>query len=186
MHKPLVLEVLGSIPARVHQVSWCYHYRLQTGVNTYIETSLFHLEKPRRLHIKGLYTLNWNMQPLFGTNKLKFSYQLDKMQRTAAHWSCRRWRNASHVDNLLDELQWPTLEAQREQASLAFFHKIHYGLVDIDKPKYLTPTPGLRHIRASHNLQYTQCLSCSDALKKFFFSPRTIPLWNSLFFSGLC
>ena len=35
-------------------------------------------------------------------------------------------------------------EARREQASLAFFHKIHYGLVDIDKAMYLTPTPGLR------------------------------------------
>ena len=42
-----------------------------------------------------------------------------------------------YVDDMLDELQWLTLEARREKASLVFFHKIHYGLVDIDKAKYL-------------------------------------------------
>ena len=79
---------------------------------------------------------------------------------------------------MLDELQWPTLEPGGSRP-LAFFHKIPYGLVDIDKAKYLTPTPGLRHTRVSHNLQYTRCLSYSDALKNSFFT-RTIPLWNGL------
>ena len=29
---------------------------------------------------------------------------------------------------MLDELQWPTLEARRDQSSLLFFHKIHCGI----------------------------------------------------------
>ena len=57
------------------------------------------------------------------------------------------------------------------------------GLVDIDKSKYLTPTPGLRHTRASHNLQYTR-LSYSDAHKNSFFL-RTILLWNGFHWSML-
>ena len=31
--------------------------------------------------------------------------QVEKAQRTAARWTCRRWRNASSVDEMLDELQ---------------------------------------------------------------------------------
>ena len=56
-----------------------------------------------------------------------------RLQRTAARWTCRRWRNTSSVGEMLDELQWPTLEARRDQSSLLFFHKIHCGTMSIDK-----------------------------------------------------
>ena len=67
-----------------------------------------------------------------------------------ARWTCRRWRNTSHVSDMLTELEWPTLEDRREQASLAFFHKIHSGTVAIEGNKYLTPASRW----ASHELQY--------------------------------
>ena len=38
-----------------------------------------------------------------------------EVQRTAAHWTYRRWRNQSHVGEMLDELQWPELQEQRQQ-----------------------------------------------------------------------
>ena len=101
------------------------------------------------------------------------------MQRTAARWTCRRWRNTNHVGDMLNELEWPTLEDRREQASLAFFHKIHSGTVAIERNKYLTPAHRLRQTRASHELQYTRYLTYSDALQYPFF-PRTIPVWNTL------
>ena len=50
-------------------------------------------------------------------------YQMEKVQKTAARWTCKRWRNTSHVSDMLNELDWPALEDRREQASLAFFHK---------------------------------------------------------------
>ena len=101
------------------------------------------------------------------------------MQRTAARWTCRRRKNASSVDDMLDELEWPSLEARREQSSLAFFYKIHFRTVSLDKDKYLTPAPNIRSTRASHKFQYTRYLAYSEALKNSFF-PRTIPVWNSL------
>ena len=64
--------------------------------------------------------------------------QVEKVQRTAARWTCRRWRNQSHVGDMLNELEWPSLEERREQSSLIFFHKIHSGTVSLDKDKYLT------------------------------------------------
>ena len=105
--------------------------------------------------------------------------EVEKVQRTAARWTCRRWRNTSSVGEMLDELEWPSLEARREQSSLTFFYKIHSGTVSLDKDKYLTPAPNLHRTRASHDLQYTRYFAYSDALKNSFF-PRTIPLWNSL------
>ena len=101
------------------------------------------------------------------------------MQRTAAKWTCRRWRNTSSVGDMLDEFEWPSLEVRREQSSSAFFYKIHSGTVCLDKDKYLTPAPNIRSTRASHEFQYTRYLAYGEALKNSFFS-KTIPVWNSL------
>ena len=94
--------------------------------------------------------------------------EVEKVQRTAARWTCRRWRNTSSVGDMLDELEWPSLEARREQSSLTFFYKIHSGTVSLDKDKYLTPAPNLQRLRASHDLQYTRYFAYSDALKNSF------------------
>ena len=66
--------------------------------------------------------------------------QVEKIHRTAARLTCRRWHTTSSVGEMLDELQWPTLEARRDQSSLFFFHKILCGIMSIDKDKYLTPS----------------------------------------------
>ena len=96
--------------------------------------------------------------------------QVERVQRTAARWTCMRWRNTSSVCDLLDELEWPSLETRREQSSLSFFYNIHSGTVSLDKDKYLTPAPNLRKTRASHESQYSRYLAYSDALKNPFFS----------------
>ena len=76
--------------------------------------------------------------------------QIEKVQRTAASWTCRRWRNTISVGEMLDELEWPSLEARRDQSSLCLFHKIHCGAVSIEKDKYMTPAQSLKTTRSSH------------------------------------
>ena len=64
------------------------------------------------------------MQHLFLSPYCKIQIQqVEKVQRTATRWTSRRWRNTSSVGDMLGELQWPTLEARRDQSSLLFFHK---------------------------------------------------------------
>ena len=70
---------------------------------------------------------------------------------------------------MLDELEWPSLEAGRDRFSLLLFHKIHSGAVCIEKDKYLTPAHSLKSTRASHNPQYCRYQTYSDALKNYFF-----------------
>ena len=67
--------------------------------------------------------------------------KVEKVQKTAARWVCRRWHNARSVDDMLDELEWPSLEDRRLKSSLTFFYKIHSGTVSLDKDKYLTRHP---------------------------------------------
>ena len=51
--------------------------------------------------------------------------KVEKVQRTAARWTCRRWRNSSSVGDMLVELEWPSLQSRRQRSSLTFFYKIH-------------------------------------------------------------
>ena len=53
--------------------------------------------------------------------------EVEKVQRTAARWTCRRWRDASCVGDMLDELEWPSLKARREQSSETFFYKTYFA-----------------------------------------------------------
>ena len=80
---------------------------------------------------------------------------------------------------ILDELEWPSLEARSDQTSLLLFHKIHCGAVSIEKDKYMTPAHSLKTTRSSHSAEYHRHQTYSDALKNSFF-PQTIPHWNSL------
>ena len=93
---------------------------------------------------------------------------VEKVQKTAARWTCRRCRNRSSVDDMLGELEWPSLKDRRVKSSLAFFYKIHSGTVSLDKDRHLTPAPNLRSTRASHDSQYTRYMAYCDALNSFF------------------
>ena len=44
--------------------------------------------------------------------------EVEKVQRTAARWTCRRWRNTSSVGDMLDELEWPSLPGGPQGAVL--------------------------------------------------------------------
>ena len=97
------------------------------------------------------------------------NHQVEKVQRMAACWTYRRWRNTSSVGEMLDELQWSSLEAWRDQSSLLFLHKIHCEIMSIDKDKCLTPSQRTRFTRAPHNSQYCRPQTYSVALKYSFF-----------------
>ena len=57
---------------------------------------------------------------------------------------------------MLDEHEWPSLEARRDRSFLFLFHKIHSGAVSIEKDKYLTPAHSLKSTRASHSASFSQ------------------------------
>ena len=105
--------------------------------------------------------------------------RIEKVQRTAARWTCRPWRNQSHVAEMLEELQWPKPKERRQQASLIFFYKINNSLVNIDKDRYLSEASRRNQSIRSYPFQYHRPNAYTDGLK-FSFFPRTIATWNGL------
>ena len=89
---------------------------------------LLHLGVLRKLHAKLWFGLKYAAPIWSPYSKLQIN-QVEKVQRTAARWTCRRWRNTSSVGEMLDELEWPSLEVRRDRSSLLLFHKIHSGAV---------------------------------------------------------
>ena len=85
-------------------------------------------------------------------------------KRTAACWTCRGLRTTSSVGAMLDELEWPSLEAFRDQSSLFLFHKIHRGALLIETVKYMTPAHSSITTRPSRSAQYCRYQTYSDVL----------------------
>ena len=92
--------------------------------------------------------------------------QAEKVQRTAARWTCRRWRNTSIVSaRCLMSLSGHLLKPAGIGPPCSSL--IRYILV-LKKNKYLTPAHSLKSTRASHSAQYCRYQTYSDALKNSF------------------
>ena len=76
---------------------------------------------------------------------------------------------------MLDELEWPSLEARRDQSSLLLFHKINCGAMSIEKDKYMTPAHSLKTTRSSHSAQYRRHQTYSDVFLFFILSKLALP-----------
>ena len=54
---------------------------------------------------------------------------------------------------MLDELEWPSLEARSDRPFLILFHKIHCGAMSIGKDKNLIPAHSLK-LPGRHTVPY--------------------------------
>ena len=105
------------------------------------------------------------------------SHQLEQVQRRAARWVKRDYRQTSSVSTILSDLHWRRLDQRRTDARLSLLYKITHNLVAIPTCAYLTPTG--RSSRTTHNYAYRHISTTKDYYKYSFF-PRTIVHWNLL------
>ena len=103
--------------------------------------------------------------------------KLESVQRQAARFTLGDYKQTSSVTDMINKLQWDSLEQRRLMIQACMFYKIHYGFVDIILPQSIihNARPG----RGQHQLRYHQLLVNLDVYKYSFY-PRMIPLWNSL------
>ena len=103
--------------------------------------------------------------------------KLEMVQRRAARYVLNRFNYLSSVDEMLQELQWNTLEERRKKDRLVMFYKIHNDQTGIDTEKYLKPLGRVsRHV---NNQAYEVPFAFTDYYK-FSYFPRTINEWNVL------
>ena len=65
--------------------------------------------------------------------------KLERVQRRAARWVVRRFRQTSSVSEMLEQLQWPSLSQRRRTARLALMYKFHNGHIRIRSKSKPTP-----------------------------------------------
>ena len=105
--------------------------------------------------------------------------ELEKVQRRAARIVTNRHRNTSSVGEMLESLEWQTLERRRRDARLLLLYKILEGEFFIDCPELKLAVSRPRRTKAVHSRQLERCI-CNKEYRLNAFLPRTIRDWNSL------
>ena len=98
--------------------------------------------------------------------------KIEVVQRRAARFVIQRYRRTSSVGNMIDELDWQSLEERRRVASLMMFVKIHNNLVATEMPGSLTPKQHVKPTRKENCLAYQVPGSTRDYHRMSYF-PRT-------------
>ena len=104
-------------------------------------------------------------------NKIK---KIEHIQRQAARWVTSEYRREPGiVTQILNDLEWQTLESRRKNARLVLFFKSLNGMTAIDLPECVIESVA----RPTRKI----CkLSCNTDVYKFGFVNRAIGDWNSL------
>lgn len=102
--------------------------------------------------------------------------KIEMVQRRAARYVLNRYHNTSHVSNMLDELDWPTLQDRRRNLRLTMLYKIRNNLVATTGADQLTP---LAHSSRHHNSCAYEIHSGPQYYTHSFYQ-RTIREWNKL------
>jgi hypothetical protein len=85
------------------------------------------------------------------------------VQCRAARYATNRYRNTSSVTDMLDNLEWETLESRRTKIQLVMFFKIINDIVDIPSSNYLIPANS--KTRSNHSQKMQQYHTRSDVFK---------------------
>jgi len=104
--------------------------------------------------------------------------RIKAVQRRAARFALNRYGRYQSITGMLDELNWPTLQARRSQLKLMMLFKITRGLVHVQNNLPLTYS-NTDNIFRGHSFKFTQLETRVDCYK-FSFFPSTISLWNTL------
>ena len=105
--------------------------------------------------------------------------KLERVQRRAARWVVRRFRQTSSVSEMLEQLQWPSLSQRRRIARLTLMFKYHHGHIKIRSKTKPIPQPPRRSSRKTNPAAYS-LPSCRTEYRKNSFFPRTVAEWNNL------
>ena len=105
--------------------------------------------------------------------------QIEQIQRNAARWVLNRPynpHNPSSVTELINKLQWPSLQQRRVWADVTLMYKVVNYLIAV--PVSYHPTIAtVRSTRRSHSMKFIPIQSRINVYQHSFF-PRTVNTWN--------
>ena len=97
-------------------------------------------------------------------------------QRKAARFVYNDYSSYSSVTNMLQQLNWESLEHRRIKATIIMFYKIINNIVSVNFSQHL------QHLTTRTRGHHLKFLSISARVNSYHhsFLPRAIRLWNSL------
>mgnify|MGYP001792193391 FL=1 len=99
--------------------------------------------------------------------------KLEMIQRKGARFVCGDFRRYSSVTEMLQRLQWESLQARRKAYKLVMMYKTANNLVDLSVANFnLQQSP-------IHPHKYIQPFTRTDCYK-FSYIPSVVRLWNGL------
>ena len=102
--------------------------------------------------------------------------RLEAVQRRAARFALNRHQKTASVKQMLQELDWPSLEQRRRRSGLAMLYNTNSGLAAVKVP-LLKKLP--QRARRSHTSTSGRIPCRVDHRLNSFF-PRTVRDWNTL------
>ena len=110
----------------------------------------------------------WDPHTLENANKL------ERVQRRAARFVKNEYNQTASVTNLLQQLNWPTLQERRAQAKVVMFYKIVNNLVAVPAPTVRQPI-----VIRGYSHRYLVPFARTIVYQHSFY-PDAIRLWNSI------
>ena len=108
--------------------------------------------------------------------------KIEAIQTRAARWALNKYRygpNTTPVNQMISELEWPSLCTRRKENRLTCLYKIKKGIVRISPPPYIQPPT---HQHNTRNKK-AHTIAIPDSLTNYHqnsFFPRTVRDWNQL------
>ena len=104
---------------------------------------------------------------------------LERIQRRAARIVSNRHRNTSSVGQMIEQLEWPSLEERRRAARLTMLYKIQSNTVRV-RCHELQPSVSRSRRSTVSNSRQLERITCTKDYRLHAFFPRTVRQWNSL------
>ena len=118
--------------------------------------------------------------PIWDPYHQKYIRQIEMVQHKAARFVLGKpWRRCERdsITNMLNQLNWTTLEKRRKYARLTLLYKILHKLICI--PESYLPQLSTSRTRCHHEFKFLHYQKNVDSYKYAYF-PRTILDWNNL------
>ena len=106
----------------------------------------------------------------------KSKVQLERVQCQTAHYVCNTYSRHSSVTDMLNRLEWESLESHRKTIHLCMFYKAYYNLAVFPLLDYASLVTTCMH---GHNIKFLVS-HCNKDIYRSSFLPNTIRAWNSL------
>ena len=93
---------------------------------------------------------------------------LEKVQRKAACFCSKNYNPKASVTNMMQDLEWESLEMRRKKARLTLLYKLSHNLIDVSTENYLKLNNKTR-TRGSHSFKCRVPRTSKDVFQIFLF-----------------